>query len=100
MLAGSACDSAWATYSGDAFDDALVASNKARAGSFAAAASAAAGAVLEALMARNSHLHSNSLLGALCLAHRQAVLGPDCLAALCPGSGRGRSLSPIVEVCH
>ena len=98
LLAGSACDAAWETYAGDAVDDALKASNKARAGAFAAAASAAAGAVLEALMARNGQLHSSSLLGALCLAHSQAVLSPECLAALCPGSSRGRTLSPVVEV--
>ena len=98
LLAGSACDAAWETYAGDAVDGALEASNKARAGAFAAAASAAAGAVLEALMARNGQLHSNSLLGALCLAHSQAVLSPECLAALCPGSSRGRTLSPVVEV--
>ena len=75
-----------------------MASNLARASSFLAAAAAAAQAVLEALMARKSHVNSASLLATLCAAHAQTVLGPESLAAL-QGRAQGRAAGACLQVC-
>ena len=94
---GSGADGTCALATGDPLDDAMMASNVARAGAFLAAAAAAARSVLEALMARRSSLNSPSLLAALYAAHAQTALSPESLAAL-QGRAQGRAPGACLQV--